>query len=183
MAESDGDLVEAVLRGDREPYRLLVQRHQRAVWATAWGILRDEHLALDVSQDAFLQAYRNLGRLRKPDLFGIWVMRIAHREAIRVARTRGRGKLLRLEDSGEEPQAPLDSNGDDGSGFSESSENLLAAIGNLPEHERLVVVARYLEGRPVAEIGAGLGRPVGTVTKQLSRALERLKNWLKEVVS
>jgi RNA polymerase sigma-70 factor (ECF subfamily) len=160
----------------------LVERHERAVWATAWRILRDEHAASDAAQESFLQAFRHLDRLRKPDLFGVWVLRIAHREALRMAGRRARFPGLSLEDSGTDPPHPTPQAKNHSSGFSLSSEELLAAIGQLPEHERLVIVARYLEGKPVAEIGAGLGRPVGTVTKQLSRALLRLKTWLREVV-
>ena len=61
------------------------------------------------------------------------------------------------------------------SSLSIDSELLLAALARLPEHERLVVALRYLEGHSVAEIGQVLGRPVGTVTKQLSRAIQRLR--------
>jgi RNA polymerase sigma-70 factor (ECF subfamily) len=55
-------------------------------------------------------------------------------------------------------------------------------VARLPEHERLVVVLRYLNGHSVAEVAAALGRPVGTVTKQLSRAIERLKVRAKGVI-
>ena len=59
----------------------------------------------------------------------------------------------------------------------------IAALARLPEHERLVVSLHYLESQSVARIGEVLGRPVGTVTKQLSRAIERLKRILLEVAS
>ena len=59
--------------------------------------------------------------------------------------------------------------------FQADAEDLLAAVARLPEHERIVIVLRYVDGRSVAEVAAALGRPIGTVTKQLSRAIERLK--------
>ena len=65
--------------------------------------------------------------------------------------------------------------------FSGNAEDLLAAVARLPEHERIVIVLRYVDGRSVAEVAAALGRPIGTVTKQLSRAIERLKNKTKGV--
>ena len=56
-------------------------------------------------------------------------------------------------------------------------------IARLPEHERIVTVMRYVDGLSVKEIAELTGRPVGTITKQLSRAIERLRNWLVEVRS
>ena len=60
-------------------------------------------------------------------------------------------------------------------GLTADSVELLEAVAALPEHERLVVALRYLDGRTMVQIAAALGRPVGTVTKQLSRAIERLR--------
>ncbi len=62
-------------------------------------------------------------------------------------------------------------------------KRLLSAVARLPRHERLVVSMRYFDGCPVAEVALALGRPVGTVTKQLSRAIERLRKRLNEVLS
>ncbi|QEH34561.1 ECF RNA polymerase sigma factor SigW [Aquisphaera giovannonii] len=165
--QSDGEIVRAVLRGQREAFAALVIRHERAVWATAWRVLRDGHAASDAGQEAFLMAFRRLRDLRDPDQFGAWLLRIAGREAARLARRRARepGRSQSLDDCGIEAPA----------GLSEGSEELLEALARLPDHERVVVSLRYLDGLPVAEVAAALGRPVGTVTKQLSRAIERLK--------
>jgi RNA polymerase sigma-70 factor (ECF subfamily) len=53
-------------------------------------------------------------------------------------------------------------------------------VTSLPEHERIVIMLRYFENHEVAAVAAILGRPVGTVTKQLSRALGRLRRSLAE---
>ena len=66
--------------------------------------------------------------------------------------------------------------------FPAGADDLLSAVARLPPHERLVVSMCYLDGCPVAEIALALGRPVGTVTKQLSRAIERLRKRLNEVL-
>jgi len=60
-------------------------------------------------------------------------------------------------------------------------DELVDAIGRLPEHERIVVVFHYLDGYSATEVAAMTGRPVGTVTKQISRGLDRLRQWLAEV--
>lgn len=81
--QTDGQLVAEVLAGQREAYRELVYRHERAVRAVAWSVLADHHAAEDVAQDAFLAGYQELGGLRRPEAFCAWVCRIAHREAVR----------------------------------------------------------------------------------------------------
>src|SRR5581483_8513452 len=116
--------------------------------------------------------YRRLGQLRNPAHFGLWLLRITHREALRVARRRRSVEPLPPHGGGaaEQPAAPPTPELDD----------LLPALGRLPAHERLVVSLRFLNGLSVAEVARVTGRPVGTVTKQLSRALERLRALFRE---
>ena len=174
---SDAEIVRSVIDGDREAFAMLVTRHERAVWATAWRVLRDDHAASDVAQEAFLRAFRGLAHLREPTRFGVWVLRIARREAIRLARKRPRPPMLSLDVTQGMPAAPKGA-----TRLDDDDASLINAVARLPESERLVVVMYYLEGRPVAEVAQALGRPVGTVTKQLSRAVQRLRNRLKVCV-
>jgi RNA polymerase sigma-70 factor (ECF subfamily) len=175
---SDAEIVRVVLRGDRDAFAVLVGRHERAVWATAWAVLRDHHAAADAAQDAFLLAFRRLDRLSRPDRFGAWLLRIARRESVRIARRRARDPCRSI------GGGDADAVGIAGpsSRLSAGSEEILAALAGLPEHERVVVSMRYLDLLPVAEIAAALDRPVGTVTKQLSRAIARLKSKAKGVM-
>ena len=176
---SDEELVRSTRLGHRDAFATLVGRYERVVWVTPRRILGDDHAAADTAQEAFLQAYRRLHALREPSLFAGWLLRIARREAARMARLRSRHPTRSLDEcDSERPSRP---DGPEGR-FSEDSEELLAAIADLPDHERSVVVLRYVDGRSVAEIAAACGRPVGTVTKQLSRALERLRLILTEVI-
>ncbi len=164
--QADRELVESVLRGNRAAFAELMRRYERIVQSTAWNILRDYHLSQDATQNAFVEAFRHLTQLRKPEHFGAWIMRIARREGLRIARA-ARGALP-LEsaiehDCVEDP--PID-----------DWHDLLAAVGRLPEQERIVVGLRYFEGHSVTDIATVTGRPSGTVTKQLSRAIHRLKS-------
>src|SRR4051812_44236621 len=106
--QSDAEIVRAVLCGDREAFASLVARHERAVWATAWRVLRDDHAAADVGQEAFLQAFHRLGALRRPEQFGVWLLQIARRESLRLARRRARDPSRSLDESGTDP--PQDRN-------------------------------------------------------------------------
>lgn len=171
--KSDAEIVRAVVAGDRDAFATLVARHERGAWATAWRVLRDDHGALDTVQEAFLQAFRRLDGLREPACFGVWLLQITRREAVRTARRRRLAPTCAFGEGGG-PMQPLtvDTRLDDGDAI------LLDAVARLPESERLVVVQFYLEGRSVAEVAGALGRPVGTVTKQLSRAVRRLRDRL-----
>jgi RNA polymerase sigma-70 factor (ECF subfamily) len=179
----DAEIVRAVLGGEREAFAALVARYERGAWMMARRVLRDDHAAADAAQEAFLQAYRRLGELRTPECFGAWLMRIARREAIRQARRNARRPDRSLGDrNGDSPDDPVVMAAGE-SRLAEDCEEILAALGRLPQHERVAVVLRYLDGYSMVEVAAALGRPLNTVTKQLSRAIARLKGLLREVAS
>jgi len=170
---ADAELVQAALAGGRDAYATLVKRYERAVTAVALAVLRDHHAAQDAAQETFLCAYRRLGDLRRADRFASWLMKIAHHEACRLARRRTAGAT-----------APLVSDPPDSSGNGRLEgplEQVLSAVTRLPEPERLVVMLKYFNRHDVATIAEMSGRPVGTVTKQLSRARRRLRGWLREL--
>lgn len=179
--QADAEIVRAVLGGDGGAFAALVGRYERAVWVTARRVLRDDHAAADAGQEAFVRAFQRLGDLQRPERFGVWLLRITRREAIRMARRRAREPSRPLDDA--DADLPHDRGRVEGpfTRLPADADDLLAAVARLPEHERLVVVLHHLDGRPVAEVAEALGRPVGTVTKQLSRAVERLKVRIKGV--
>jgi RNA polymerase sigma-70 factor (ECF subfamily) len=170
---TNDELIAAILSGEQAAFAELLRRYERAAWATAWKILRDYHAAQDATQNAFVEAYRRLGQLRRPAHFGLWLLRITRHEALRLARRRGKARAL---DSARD--VAVNKAGDR---LTPEYGELLLAIGRLPEHERIVVALRFLEDHPVAEVARLTGRPVGTVTKQLSRAIERLRAIFREV--
>ncbi len=75
-----------------------------------------------------------------------------------------------------EDMSPEQSNGR----LTDASEQLLKAVMTLPSQEQRVVLLRYFEGHPVGDIARIIGRPIGTVTKQLSRAHARLRRQMEE---
>ena len=170
---SDSDLVTAVLAGDRNAYAFLVGRYERAVHAAALEVLRNHHAAQDAAQEAFVAGYRHLARLRDAAAFGAWILRIARHEAVRMARQRSRMPIV--EPPGDVP-APQ-RNGQ----LDESSQLLLDRVSRLPEQERVVLMLRYFGSHSVQEVAQVTGRPLGTVTKQLSRAVARLRAWLGDL--
>ena len=81
-AQQDKSAVAAVRDGDAERYRELVERHERCVYAVAWSRLGDAALAEEVTQEAFIRAYRRLWLLTDGAKFAGWVNTIARRIAI-----------------------------------------------------------------------------------------------------
>ena len=166
-------IVEQARSGDLEAYGTLVERYERTVFAAVLDITRDEHDAEDVTQDVFILGYQKLKQLRDMSRFPHWLLRVARREAIRVAKRERRRKSVIITDSVE--PSHLDS---DSSFLDESKEHLLRQVQRLPMHERVTICLRFFDGHSVREIADMTGSPVGTVTKRLSRATERLRRLL-----
>jgi RNA polymerase sigma-70 factor, ECF subfamily len=169
---STEELVKATRSGGAAVFADLVRRYERAAIITAQSVLKDFHLAQDAAQEAFVIAYGRLGQLRDAASFGPWLLRIVRRRALRLERRRKADRVVA--DCVDRPARET-------CDWMEPYEEVVQHIARLPEHERIVVVMRYVDGRSVQEIADLCGRPVGTVTKQLSRAIERLRNWLVEV--
>ncbi|HWL73827.1 MAG TPA: sigma-70 family RNA polymerase sigma factor [Burkholderiaceae bacterium] len=169
---SDLELVEQVRRGDVEAFGRLSTRYERSVLAIALVSLRDMHAAEDVAQAALLAAFQRLNTLKDGSKFGPWLMRIARRKVIDAMRCEklpvgGPAELL------------LDARLENSSAAVEH-EHLLGLTARLPDHERIVIGLRYFDGHSTAEIAAITGKPIGSVTKQLSRAIARLRGWAEE---
>ncbi len=165
--QSDSQLVSAALQGDQAAFAALVGRYERAARAVAFHRTGDHHAAEDAAQEAFVTAYRNLPGLRDGSLFGRWLLAIVRHKAARIGRARRRTPV------------PLDHAIDiaarEENRLDQDNEFLLAALMAMPEREQRLLMLRHFGGHSVAEISQIVGRPVGTVTKQLSRGYARLR--------
>ncbi len=172
---SDRELVDAVLAGDKARFAELVRRYEPVVQAAGVAVVRDAHLAQDVTQEAFLTAYRKLGSLRDRSRFGPWILKIARREAYRSGRRQNRVERTLCASRGDQLTV-AERNGR----LDHRSQELLDAVARLPRHEQVVIVLHYFQAHKVETIAQMTGRPLGTVTKQLSRGRSRLEQWLRE---
>lgn len=170
--QADCELIKAVLGGQKEAFAELVSRYERPVRAVAINVLGNHHSVQDAVQDAFVAGYQHLSTLRNRDSFGPWLMKIAHRCALDRANRRPKITPMETDPAAatENPDGQLD----------ENNEELLAAVVKLPEAERQVVMLRYFAEHNVKDVAEIAGRSIGTVTKQLSRAHQRLRKILKE---
>jgi RNA polymerase sigma-70 factor (ECF subfamily) len=175
----DHGLVAAVLAGEREAFRALVEREQGAVYRACLRILGRAHDAEDVAQESFLMAYRSIGTYRGDGPLGGWLMRIATRQAFR--------RLGQRRDAAElPPELPIGAAGGDPvaaalAGERERAVRLAVAALNGPYRE--VVALRFFAELSLEEIAATTGRPVNTVKTHLRRGLERLRPLLGHEVT
>jgi RNA polymerase sigma-70 factor (ECF subfamily) len=169
-------LLRAAQRGDTDAQEELFRRHWRPMYRAAYLVVQDTAAAEDVAQEAFLAAIRALDRfdLRRP--LGPWLHRIAVNRAIDLVRAR----QLRREVGGEAVDESAHDEGRDSSAGSPAAheaaltDQVAAALGELPIEQRAVVVMRYLLEYTPGEIARALGLPRGTVNSRLRRGLDRL---------
>ncbi len=164
-----------MLAGDREVYRLLVERESRDVIGVCLRVLGDPDEAQDAAQDAFVQAYRSLAGYRGDGTFGAWVGRIARRIAVARATTSSRRATTDIELSTnvlpDDAADPLDYVMD-----VEQSAQLRTAVDALPADQRQVVALRFFQDMSLERIAVETHVPLGTVKSRLHRALARLRD-------
>jgi RNA polymerase sigma-70 factor (ECF subfamily) len=170
LVESDEELVQRTRRGDREAFAGLVERYEQAALLVAGSITHSWHDARDAVQDSFVIAYERLNKLWSPHKFGAWFFQIVRRCALLHVRQRARRARRLISVAAESSCAPEVDGG--------LSIDVAAMISRLPEQECVVITLKHLNELPVAEVARITGRPVGTVTKQLSRAYLRMRPWL-----
>jgi RNA polymerase sigma factor (sigma-70 family) len=175
----EAELVERARRGDHDAYEALMREHERAAFRTAYLIVGSAADAEDVAQEAFVKAYRALGRFRAGSPFRPWLLRIVGNEARNHRRAAGRRAWHQGRAGALEPVASQ-AGADAELLRREERRRLLAAVDALPEGERVAVAARYFAGLTDGEIGAALGLPRAAVKMRAWRGLQRLRNELGE---
>lgn len=174
MAEVDAELVRRVLAGDRSAFESLVFTHTPRLRAVARQVVGyDETVVDDVVQEAFLHAYRQLGRLSEPAAFPGWVCVIARNEAVTWLRRHARGRTVQIEAAENQTAASENNSGVDPAPLRQ------ALAGILPAY-REIIALKYEAHLSYEQIAETLGISVTNVEKRLYRArqalLERLPN-------
>ncbi len=179
-AQQDESAVAAVRGGDAERYRELVERHERRVYAVAWSRLGDAALAEEVTQEAFIRAYRRLWLLGDGAKFSGWVNTIARRVAINSG-LRHRRELNKRE------RWALENSDESAAEYSSSEteppptpETLRQTLAELPVAHRECLVLFYLEGKSGAEAAAALGIAETALRVRLHRARAAMRKRLEE---
>ena len=174
MNENDETLVMLTLAGEQRAYEVLVVRHQKRVMSAAASVARNEFVAEDAAQEAFVNAWMKLDTLTEPQRFGAWVAKIAKNCALNaVMRYREFIPLDTVENL--ECFADRDENPAELYVRSEEKRELLESVGRLPARVGEIIRLHYFEGLSVAEIADRLRISVGTVKWQLSDGRKRIR--------
>lgn len=183
-------LVEAFREGKPGAFDAIVRTHQDRVYAFCLRMLADREDALDVAQEVFLSAYRNLAGFRGEASLSTWLLRIAANRSlnrIRQRATRAAREVMSIEPEGDgdAPFQPPGREEDRPDRMMESRETrkiLEAAIANLDEDSRMLVLLSDVEGLSYEELSEAVGIPLGTVKSRLHRARMALRKMLAPVV-
>ncbi len=185
---TERSIVDAVIGGDRDAFRDLVERESASVVRACYRVLGDRDEAEDAAQEAFVTAYRSLASWRGDGPFGAWLTRIAVRIALRLVHQRR--SVVWLDQTGptqrdagapnERGVAATLSSGpaSDPAALTvraEQAVGLRSAVSNLPEPYREVVTLRFFGELSLQEIARETDRPLGTVKTHLRRGLLRLR--------
>lgn len=178
-AEQLKSLVSRAQNGDLDAYAQLVRRFQDMAYGYGYAVLGDFHLAEDAAQEAFIQAYRDLGSLTNPAAFGGWFRRIVFKHCNRITRrkqvrTTPLNAAVSTSANGLTPPEEMDKR--------QMQETVLAAIRALPEKQRTTTTLFYINGYSQNDIAEFLEVPVTTVKKRLHDARTRLKERMIDMV-
>lgn len=185
--ESDAVAVERTLAGERDAFRVLVERHSAQLFRLAYRMTGNEHDAEEVVQEAFLRAYRSLGQFGSRANFGTWAYRIAANYAIDRMRQRKNEDLRRKAPSVAEDeleQDPLDLVADERPTPDRLAVNLelgkkmQEALKELSASERTAFVMRHWEGCAIEEIAAVLKSTTSAAKNTVFRSVQKLRRAL-----
>ena len=176
--------------GDVDAFAELVRRYQRRAVSVSYRLLGNVEDASDVSQDAFVRAYRSLSQLDDPSRFGAWLMRVVCNLSLNFRRSRAARAAVPLDDAVAE-SLPLRGPGlgrsaspvepDEGGSISgELHEAIVAGLDQLPEKQRLALVLFSVEGLPQKEVAEVLECSVEMVKWSVFQARQKLKEHLRE---
>lgn len=177
-------LVHRARAGEVAAFNLLVLQHQDAAYSLALRFLGSQQAAEDATQEAFLRAYRGIERF-EGERFRPWLLSIvanAARDELRRQKRRPQRSLDQARDDVDRPAIDPPDPGpspEDATLRGELRGLLEAALRELPEDWRMVVLLSDVHGLAYDEVAAALGVPVGTVKSRLSRARGRLRDLLR----
>ena len=179
MAEDNVQLIQRILDGEKEAFSILVQKYQKRIHALAWRKIGDYHIAEEITQDVFLQAYEKLSTLKNHKQFDGWIYVITNRLCINWFQ-RNKTPVQSIEDTPvEEIEKSFYNHYESEQRQVETTAHYRAIVKKLleklPESERTVLTLFYLGEMTAQEISKFLGVSVNTIKSRIRRARNRLK--------
>lgn len=187
--KGDHDLVQRVQTGDSSAFRALFDKYHRRAFAVAMGVVKNEDDALDAVQEAFVKVHKNIHTFEGSSSFYTWLYRIVMNVSIDHVRRNRRQKNLDFDErvlheesdvAGDGALVPSMTNANPGKAAlrRELGGAIHAALQELPEHHRAVIVLREIEGMSYEEMAEALEVPKGTVMSRLFHARKKMQTAL-----
>jgi RNA polymerase sigma-70 factor, ECF subfamily len=195
MELADQAVIERARSGDSDAFRVLVERHSRALFRLSFRITGNESDAEDVVQETFLRAYRQLGKFDGRSNFGTWLYRIAANCALDFVRARSRrgekvGETGAANSGSREGasdpilSAPAKDPGPERLAMSSQvRERVAEAMDELSPAERTAFVLRHFEGMCIEDVSRALGCQAGAAKHSVFRAVQKLRRALEPLVT
>jgi RNA polymerase sigma factor (sigma-70 family) len=174
---SDEELLEAIADGDEAALGTLYDRFGRVAYGVALRVLRDQALAEDAVQEAFLAIWRSADSYRreraKPST---WLLTLVHRRAVDLVRREDRRRAEPLGEAPEDVAAAVPEEAQ----LRERRAAVQSALRSLPEDQRQALELAYYGGYTQSELASHLGVPLGTVKSRMFAGLTRLRELVPE---
>lgn len=191
--EHDKELVRRVQDGDRAAFRELFDRYHRRAFAVAFGVVKNKQDALDIVQDAFIKVHKHIQNFQGSSSFYTWLYRIVMNLAIDHVRRAKKGRDLDYDDkvrrddsdvAGDGAILPtiLDANPRKTVLRRELADAIQAALNELPDYHRAVIMLREVEGLSYEEMSKILKVPKGTIMSRLFHARRKMQEALADYV-
>lgn len=175
---SDSDLVDLFQKGQEKAFNLLVERHKEKIYYLALRMVRNHQDALDLSQEAFLKAYRKLKGFKGESTFFTWLYRIASNLCLNFIKRERYRSFLSFADLANTLSKPKDVP-DFSYERNRLSEAIDEAVSRLPPQQRIAFVLHHYEGLPHQRIAQLLGKREGTIKANYFQAIRKLQVTLK----
>ena len=193
-SQGDHELVQRVQAGDSAAFRELFDKYHRRAFAVAMGVVKNEEDALDAVQEAFVKVHKNIHRFQGTSSFYTWLYRIVMNASIDHVRRTSRRKSLDFDEralheesevAGDGALVPsiTDANPGKAALRRELGGAIQAALQDLPEHHRQVIVLREIEGMSYEDMAEALDVPKGTVMSRLFHARKKMQAALAPYLS
>lgn len=178
-SQSDFDLIDLTLKGERNAFEVLIERYRNSIYALAFRMLRNHEDASDISQDVFFKAYEALASFKKKSSFHTWLYRIATNSCINYLRRYSSQQQIELATYHTAQEADtLDS-----LYKIELQDVVNSAIEKLPEKQKATVILRVCEGLSHREVSKKLDCSVGTAKANYFHAIRNLRRFMKHYIT
>jgi len=190
MEVTDAAVVAQVLAGDKEAFRLLVERHSRSIFRVAYRMTGDQHDAEEIVQETLLRAYKSLDKFELRSNFGTWVYRIAVNRTLDFlgARKNQMKNTYEIADNpdpaeGQVQLAALSPGPERLLLSAELKKKLAQALELLTPAERVAFTMRHMEGQSIEEISKVLNLKASAAKNSVFRAVQKLRQHLEPFAS